>query len=68
MNSHRDNVKDAIESVLIDYGVPHEDYKEGDLKYSLADAVFETMGITEDEQDGIGGYFMIHADKGGYGA
>ncbi len=65
-NSHRDNVKDAIFEHL------EKLVKTGDVttsivdeaKYAIADAVFNALGITEDEQDRCGGYWMLHASKG----
>jgi hypothetical protein len=29
----------------------------------LADSIFDALGITEDEQDMVGGYFLLHAGK-----
>ncbi len=59
-NSHRDNIKDAMRHCLEVIGIENE--LDEDV-YVFADAVFEALGITEDEQDNIGGYFMLHAGK-----
>ncbi len=61
MNSHRDSVKDAIFNVLDAINIPEA--KADELKYDIADGVFDALGITEDEQDAVGGYFMLHAEK-----
>ncbi len=61
MNSHRDNVKDAIVEGLMDY---HPKLDNCETACDIADGVFDALGITEDEQDGCGGYFMLHANKG----
>jgi len=55
-NSHRDNVKDAIEEVLSKFMRHQADIDQ--LKYDIADAVFDALGITDDEQDMVGGYFI----------
>lgn len=60
MNSHRDNVKDAIYDKL---GIYVSEGDADELKYDIADAVFDALGITEDEQDKCGGYWMLHANK-----
>lgn len=59
MNSHRDNVKDAVFDILDASNI--SETKADVLKYEVADAVFLALGITEDEQDTVGGYFMLHA-------
>ncbi len=64
MNSHRDNVKDAVRGCLEVQGMDISESQLDELKYLLADAVFDALGITEDEQDKCGGYFMLHAEKG----
>ncbi len=64
MNSHRDNVKDALRGCLEVQGMDISESQLDELKYLLADAVFDALGITEDEQDKCGGYFMLHAEKG----
>jgi hypothetical protein len=53
MNSHRDNVKKAVIEVI------RKTHDSGDV----VDAVFDALGITEDEQHATGGYFMHHAGK-----
>jgi hypothetical protein len=51
-NSLRDNVKDAISAKLGDYNIDDcEEYPE--LMYDLADAVFDAMGVSEEDQDKI---------------
>ena len=60
-NNHRDNVEAAMREYF-------EQWLEGGKNIDagvvdLADAVFDTLGITEDEQDSTGGYFMHHAGK-----
>ncbi len=58
MNSHRDNIKDTIRNCLDSIGIDND---VDELVYVFADAVFEALGITEDEQDKAGGYWMLHA-------
>ena len=60
MNSHRDNVKDAINKAILELGTG-QCQEEADVL--LTDAVFEALGITEDEQDMVNGYFMHHAGR-----
>lgn len=60
-NSHRDNVKDVVKPILDAYMMNNDDIYE--TSCSIADAVFDALGITEDEQDNIGGYFMLRAGK-----
>ena len=62
MNSHRDNVKDAIKECFTSRKQSSGEISE--IVYDIADAVFDALGITEDEQDAEGGYFMLHAKKG----
>ncbi len=62
MNSHRDNVKDEIRERLENYML--SDVNEFEEAANIADAVFDALGITDDEQDGEGGYFMLYAAKG----
>ncbi len=64
MNSHRDNIKDALRGCLEVQGLDISESQLDEVKYELADAVFDALGITEDEQDKCGGYFMLHAEKG----
>jgi hypothetical protein len=59
MNSHRDNVKDAIAGLLNDWLKGSKDINE--FGADIADAVFDALGITEDEQDMAGGYWLLHA-------
>ena len=64
MNSWRDNVKDALRRGIAEK-VSSCQFNVGNLDENsaeLADAVFDALGITEDEQDTCGGYFM---QKGG---
>jgi hypothetical protein len=63
MNSYRDKVKDVIFNVLDASNIPER--KADVLKYEIADAVFDALGITEDEQNKAGGYFMLYAENGG---
>ncbi len=63
-NSHRDNVKDAIYDILWKRDEFQEEDVLHELKANIADVVFDALGITEDEQDSEGGYFMLHAVKG----
>ena len=58
MNSHRDNVKDALAGKLGELGIELDD-----LPAEIADAVFDALGITETEQDEVDGYFMHHVPK-----
>lgn len=58
MNSHRDNVKDALAGKLGELGIELDD-----LPAEIADAVFDALGITETEQDAEGGYWMHIAGK-----
>jgi len=51
MNSHRDNVKDAIQAVIDNNILLEEHCIDEELKYKLTDAVFDALGITEQEQD-----------------
>jgi hypothetical protein len=65
VNSHIDNVKDAIREAL---GVSMRGHiallNDVDaVVCNIADGVFDAQGITEDEQGMTGGYFMLHAGK-----
>lgn len=59
MNSHRDNVKDALAGILNEWLHNAKDLNE--FVPEIADAVFDALGITEDEQDLCSGYFLLHA-------
>ncbi len=63
MNSHRDNVKDAIKECFTKRKQASGEISE--VVYEIADAVFDALGITSDEQDKVGGYWMLHAEKVG---
>jgi hypothetical protein len=54
-NSLRDNVKDAIREKLLTscYAVSEDEDKANEDSCSIADAVFDALGITENEQDYI---------------
>ncbi len=58
-NSHRDKVLQAVGKVLGNLDIPE---RAGDTN-DITDAVFDALGITVDEQDKIGGYWMLHAAK-----
>jgi hypothetical protein len=58
MNSHRDNVKAVIDNVF------RRTCSIEKIDGEIADAVFDALGITSDEQDKEGGYWMLHAKKG----
>lgn len=60
MNNQRDSVKDAINEVLA------KGINLNEISPEIADAVFDALGITKDEQDSTGGYFMHHAGKKKY--
>ncbi len=61
-NSHRDNVKDALKGWMNPKQTEDEDLVNAESA-TVADIVFEALGITEDEQDKVGGYFILHAAK-----
>jgi hypothetical protein len=61
MKSHRDNVKDVIAEYFDKWLEGDTNIKEG--VPDLTDAVFDALGITEDEQDLEDGYFLHHAGK-----
>ncbi|MCK5219716.1 hypothetical protein KAR10_09340 [bacterium] len=65
MNSHRDVLKDMLKNRhRDDYSNSgcDEDVLNADMANEV-DAIFECLGITEDEQDRCGGYFLLHASK-----
>jgi hypothetical protein len=63
LNSHRENVKTRLKdwhrAGYTESGLC-EDTLNAEMS-QIADEVFDALGITEDEQDVVGGYFMIHA-------
>lgn len=69
MNSHRDDVKDAVDEVLrkrVMIRACLSDDEISELRCVFADAIFDALGITYEEQDSTGGYFMHHAGKRDY--
>ncbi len=58
MNSWRDSVKDVLGVKLGELGIELDE-----LPAEIADDIFDALGIVEDEQDMIGGYFMHHAGQ-----
>jgi hypothetical protein len=58
-------VKDAVAEIITKYKKTGDITVacEDELKYELTDVVFNALGITEDEQDMVGGYFLLHAGK-----
>ncbi len=62
-NTHRENVEDVINNCLFNIGLDSE-ADDGELTTEIANDVLEVLGITTDEQNSTGGYFMLHADKG----
>ncbi len=60
MNNLRDDVKDVIQNCLDQVvGV----YIHDDLTYNIADAVFEVLGITEEQQDSNFGGKWVPTNK-----
>lgn len=60
MNSWRSKVKAAIYSEPWKRDEFQDENVLNGLKVEVADAVFDALGIVEDEQDMAGGYFLLH--------
>jgi hypothetical protein len=68
MKSHRDNVKDAIlKELKIEQAGPRmatwSDTELNELKWSITDAVFDALDITQQEQSMLGGSFILRAGR-----
>jgi hypothetical protein len=61
LKTNRENIEDLISPMLHDFAINDKDMIETSIE--IADAVFEALGITEDEQEAEAGtgYFMLHA-------
>lgn len=65
MNSHRDSVKDALSEAFdtINSKTSLSFNYDADIICTIADAVFDAIGIAEEEQDAVGGHFQYCEDK-----
>lgn len=65
MNSWRDKVKDALDEYLEKLARSGDVVRPAveEMKYNIADIVFDALGITEDEQDTTDGCFIHHAGQ-----